>query len=288
MPPAGDYLFTNTGFSNDKPVLSLYRDGTFYDFSPLDTVLTLSSTFDQRHCTGWRDITNGERHSCPQSAVVDSKYDQCSGCQQRTGFNPAFYHATTVSPQQEARNQEPHILYLAYFGGNLIKVGISHAARGNSRLLEQGARAAIILDTFPTAHIARQYEARIAALPGIAETVAMRQKINALPLTYTPEALATTKANIEASINVSFNGNELLQFDNRYFPTATPDLSDIVTTTDQRCIAGEAVGLLGSLLCCRQQDATLIFPLKTFVGYTVTLAHSSTDLDLPMRQASLF
>lgn len=288
MPPTGEYLFTNTGFSHDQPVLSLQRDGEFYDFTPLNQTLTLSSTFAQRHCTGWRDITNGQRNCCPQRQIVDSKYDQCSACQQRTGFNPAFYHATTVSPQQETRNQEPHILYLAYFGGEVVKVGISHAARGNSRLLEQGARAAIILDTFPSAHIARQYEARIAAQPGIAETIATRQKINALPSPYTPERLTSTKATIEAALGVSFNGNQLLQFDAIYFPAGTPDLSDTVTTTDQNCISGEVIGVLGSLLFCRQQDTTLIYPLKKFVGYTVTLSDTSTDLTLPLRQASLF
>ncbi len=121
-------------------------------------------------------METGVLHTCPDTLKVENKYEQCSGCQKRTGFNPAFYNATSVSEQQEARNAEPHTLYLARFGTNTLKVGISYAKRGNSRLLEQGARDALILDTFPSAHIARQYEAKIAALPNVVETVQLQTK----------------------------------------------------------------------------------------------------------------
>src|SRR5690349_6321107 len=98
-------------------------------------------------------MRSSKSYVCPDQVMIDKKFDVCPTCQQRTGFNPAFYHASSVSSQQEERNLEPHLLYLAHFGKGIVKVGISHAARNRSRLLEQGARSAIVLDIFPTAHI---------------------------------------------------------------------------------------------------------------------------------------
>lgn len=289
MPPIGDYLLTNTGFSQDKPVISLSKDGVFTDFSPLESE-TLTLTFDTatRHCVGWRDITTGERFVCPDSSVVDSKYEQCAGCQKRTGFNPAFYHAASVSPQQEARNNQPHILYLAYFGGDLIKVGISHAARGHNRLLEQGARMAIVLDTFPTAMIARQYEAKIAALPGIAETVATRQKIATLSTVCDSAKLLAVQQQVMEALSVDLHHSDVLSFDEVYFPNTTPDLTDSCNTADQASISGQPVGMLGSLLFCRQQDTLLLLPVKKFVGYSVTIDDQEKLLALPERQLTFF
>src|SRR5690606_9718124 len=130
----------------------------------------------KRYCVGWHDLATGESHPCPENAATDKKYETCPACQRRTGFNPAFYHADKVSVKQEARNAEPHHLYLAYMGENYIKVGISWGKRGIKRLLDQGARAGLILETFPTALIARQYEAKIARIDGIHETTSTRIK----------------------------------------------------------------------------------------------------------------
>ena len=113
---------------------------------------------------GWVDFDNHCSQVCPDGATVDEKYENCLKCRNRTGFNPAFYHADSVSAQQEKINQQPHFVYLAYFAPGVIKVGISQEERGIRRLLEQGARLAVKLETFASALIARQYEAKIAGL----------------------------------------------------------------------------------------------------------------------------
>lgn len=293
MPPEGDYLLTNVGFSPDeKPCISLQRKGSFYDLQPLGKELTLQFDTTRRQCVGWRDITNGERTACPEEAQLDGKYEQCQACQERTGFNPAFYHATTVSAQQEARNQEPHILYLARFGKGVIKVGISYAKRERSRLLEQGARDAIILDTFPSAHIARQYEAKIAAMPNIAETLQLRKKLALIEQAYDHDEgkneLITVKSTIEDALKVVFDGADIISLDPVFFPDGTPNLSESVNTADQHKLTGRAIGSLGSLLFCHYNDTPVYLPLKKYVGYPVSVSYGSSTLSLPARQASLF
>jgi hypothetical protein len=293
MPEAGKYLFTGVGFSPDEtPVLTLLQGNEFHYFEPFGSHLTLRFDTAERFCVGWRDITKGGLYSCPDSQVVESKYEQCPACQNRTGFNPAFYNATSVSSQQEARNQEPHILYLARFGVGVVKVGISHAQRGISRLLEQGARDAIVLDTFPSAHIARQYEAKIAAMPGIIETLQQRKKLSLLEAPYDhaegERELLRTKQRVEEALKVTFTGTTIINLDPRFFPSGTPHLADSFCTQDQKAITGKVTGSLGSLLFCHYNDTPVYLPLKKFVGYHVQLSHEESDLQLPARQASLF
>lgn len=288
MPPADDYLLTNIGFRKETPIFSLLKEETFFDVEPIGSTLTLRFDTSTRYCTGWRDIQTGERFSCPNAQTVDPKYDQCAACQKRTGFNPAFYHATSVSTQQEARNAEPHILYLAYFGGEMVKVGISHAARGHARLLEQGARHAVILDTFPTAQIARHYEAAIAKLPGVAETVSVRQKLALLTSPIDISLLTATHKRAEAATGVTFTAGEVLHFDHRFFPSGVPDFSHLVITTEQALISGQVTGVLGSILFAAQQGTLLALPLKRFVGYPVHISETESPLDLPQQQMSLF
>lgn len=290
---AGEYLFSRVGFSRDEtPELTFAKGDSFFDFNPLGHELTLRFNKTQRFCIGWSDISAGNRYICPDTNLIDSTYEQCPSCQQRTGFNPAFYHAVRVSSQQEARNTEPHMLYLAYFDNNTVKVGISYAARNNARLLEQGARYALILDTFPSAHIARSYEAKIAQIPGIAETIQLRKKIALIDSEISPDdamaKLLETRLEIEQQLGVTFVKNHVQSFDNRYFPEVQPDLAMVHDCSDQHTISGTAIGMLGSLLFCQQSDSSLFLPLKKYIGFKVILSYEQTEIILPPRQTSLF
>jgi hypothetical protein len=293
VPEAGDYLLTHVGFSKtEKPTLFLQHGLEIISFEPLGKTLTLRFDTSTRFCTGWYDMRNGEDHVCPESATIDGKYEQCPACQKRTGFNPAFYHATSVSEQQEERNQEPHFLYLAHFGPGIVKVGISHAARGNARLLEQGARSALILDTFPTAHVARQYEAKMAALPGIVETLQLRKKVATLSKAYDVKAaeheLSEFRQKIESALAVTFAKNHIVVFDRIFFPSGIPTLTEAYDCSIQNLISGHVTGMLGTLLFCKQEDVPLFLPLKRYLGYHVTLTYDETPIALPARQTSLF
>lgn len=293
MPEAGDYLLKHVGFSKEeKPILILQKDTALVPFTPLGHTLSLAFDTTQRFCAGWYDMQSGADHPCPESAAVPAKYDQCPACQKRTGFNPAFYHATSISKQQEARNQEPHFLYLAHFGPSVMKVGISYAGRGKARLLEQGARSALVLDTFPTANVARSYESKIAALSGVAETVQLKKKITELQKPYDAAAatreLTNAQAFIEGQLQASFAKNDPLHFDPLYFPSAALPLSEAFDCSDQSLISGRAAGMLGTLLFCLYQDVPVFLPLKKYVGYRVRLSHGEMPIALPARQTSLF
>lgn len=293
MPEAGEYILASVGFSPaSEPFVVLQKDSTHIRFNPVVKILTLRFNTSTRYCTGWYDLASGTHAVCPEAVVVDSAYTQCPACQKRTGFNPAFYNANSVSSQQEARNAEPHMLYLAHFGKGVVKVGITHAARNIARLLEQGARSALILDTFPTANIARHYEAKIAALSGIAEMIQHRKKQDLLRIPYdsrnAEEELYATLDRIQSALGIAFDRPILHTLNAYYFPTKTPPLSNLYDSSPHSMTSGLVLGMVATTLITSHQESVVGFPMKKFVGYKVTLTQDEQAIPMSAQQMTLF
>jgi hypothetical protein len=253
-----------------------------------DITLTVNTT--QRYCIGWHDLASGVDHLCPTNATTDAKHFTCYACREKTGFNPAFYHAKSVSSQQEQRNLEPHFLYLAHFGDGYIKVGISWAKRDIRRLLDQGARSTLILNSFPSANIARQYESRVAARHDIHETTPPRIKLELLKRPFYPDKavgeLKKARQQLSQELQINFADNQVLFLDDYYFGDNKPDLTSIEQQFST--ITGKCMGIIGSHLITRYKDRFLIMYLRDYIGYPVEISNSIRLVDLPLRQASLF
>ena len=253
--------------------------------------LSLKFDFSTKYCTGWVDFENHCSQICPDSATVDGKYENCLKCRDRTGFNPAFYNADSVSAQQEKINQNPHFVYLAYFAPGVIKVGISQEERGIRRLLEQGARLALKLETFSSALIARQYEAKISALDGILETVAASKKLalikRPLDTAVAEKALADTMVYIQQKLGVDFPNRELIMCED-YFHTNDIDLTRAIIMKDQNQLVGRVHSVIGSIVITDHKDQLLAYNLKKFIGYQAHKITGDIELELPSEQLTLF
>lgn len=237
-----EFLLSYASFNADnKPFAECQVDGKIERHELFEQNLSLEFDFSAKHCTGWVDFENRCSQICPDHAAVDEKYENCLKCRDKTGFNPAFYNASSVSIQQEKINQNPHFVYLAYFAPNVIKVGISQEERGIRRLLEQGARLAVKLETFSSALIARQYEAKISKLDRIAETLPVHKKMELIKLPFDRAAgereLRQKLLEIEQKIGVSFPKSELIPCED-YFQTAGVDLSRVVLMKDCSQLVG--------------------------------------------------
>ncbi len=253
--------------------------------------LSLEFDFSTKYCTGWVDFENHCSQICPDSATVDGKYENCLKCRDRTGFNPAFYNADSVSAQQEKINQNPHFVYLAYFAPGVIKVGISQEERGIRRLLEQGARLALKLETFSSALIARQYEAKIARLDGIVETMPIHKKLELIKQPFDratgEEKLRQKLLEIEQKIGVSFPKSELIPCED-YFHTAGVDLARVVLMKDQNQLAGRVRSIIGPILIADYDGQLLAYNVKKFIGYQAQTVDGAIDIEIPSTQLALF
>lgn len=293
--PEGNYLFVHYGYGPDhQPQLSLLPNAgdRFTHFEPRDQTFTLAFDKTQRYCNGWHDLATAESFPCPDAAELPDQYDQCRHCQQKTGFNPAFYNAVSVSEQQQARNAQPHLLYLAHFAPGVVKVGITWEGRGIRRLLDQGARSALILKVYPNADIARTYEARAAKLPGIAETLQLRHKHQHLKRPYDATAgaqeLTTARDRLIREINLVPDDNQPLHLDSYFLGNNSLHPHDLVDISKNDTVSGNCLGMIGSILVIDQNDLQYSFPIGKLTGYRCTLSYDTAKNEAEPHQASLF
>ncbi len=289
---SGEFLLSYASFDTEnRPFLEWQVDGETERGDVLEQELSLVFDFSAKYCTGWVDFENHCSQICPDSATVDGKYENCLKCRDRTGFNPAFYHADSVSAQQEKINQNPHFVYLAYFAPGVIKVGISQEKRGIRRLLERGARLALKLETFSSALIARQYEAKIARLDGIMETVAASKKLelikHPLDTAVAEQTLADALVRIHHQLGLDFPNREFITCED-YFHTDGRDLSSVIDMTGNTVLAGTVVSVIGPVLITEYDGQLLAYNVKRFIGHRAQALQGAIDLEMPSTQLTLF
>mgnify|MGYP000929852591 FL=1 len=287
-----DFLLAYASFNADnQPFIDCQIDGEIKRRELFGQDLSLEFDFSTKYCTGWVDFDNHCSQICPDSATVDGKYENCLKCRDRTGFNPAFYNADSVSAQQEKINQNPHFVYLAYFAPGVIKVGISQEERGIRRLLEQGARLALKLETFSSALIARQYEAKIARLDGVVETMPIHKKLELMKQPFEratgEEKLRQKLLEIEQKIGISFPKSELIPCED-YFHTTGVDLTRVVLMKDQNQLAGRVRSIIGPILIADYDGQLLAYNVKKFIGYQAQTIDGAISIEIPSTQLALF
>ena len=287
-----NFLLSYASFNADnKPFVECQVGGKIERHELFEKNLSLEFDFSVKYCIGWVDFENRCSQICPDHATVDEKYENCLKCRDKTGFNPAFYNASSVSVQQEKINQNPHFVYLAYFAPNVIKVGISQEERGIRRLLEQGARLAIKLETFSSALIARQYEAKISKLDKIVETLPVHKKMELIKQPFDraigERELRQKLLEIEQKIGVSFPKSELIPCED-YFQTAGVDLSRAVLMKDYSQLVGHVRSVIGSIVITDYDGQLLAYNVKKFIGYRAQKVDREIELDLPTEQLTLF
>lgn len=245
-------------------------------FLPRECAFTLE-TVGGRFCVGRHDLVSGASSPCPiRAELATDAPEQCSACFVVTGFNPAFYNAPQISEQQRRRNRMPHIVYLAYFGAGVLKVGMTLAARGLSRLLEQGARFGAVIASCEDAERARELEEYVARHHDVAESVraARKRQLLGAPLN---EAAARSelaaKIALIAKERPEVNANaEIQSFDGFYGSTRLLGASATdLTETEPLSISGHCLGMIGDVLIAIQGEQRFLVSVSPMVGHRVRL-----------------
>ena len=253
-----------------------------------------------RRCIGRHDLETHEKTPCPLDVELplDSRETACPACQKATGFNPSFYNADFVSPQQRAYNEMPHIVYLAYFAPSHVKAGICGAHRGLGRLLEQGARAACIVGRFDDAYAARDLEAALVGQPGILETMRAAKKEELLcerrySFSEASEVLGRVASDLAREDRVTragFSAEVPLDLSSYYFGGPSPAFDELqrVEGSDDVC-GGHCVGMVGSSIVFEQGGALFVVSLKDWDSWEVELVEGAVlhSYDFEPQQMSL-
>lgn len=293
-------LLVGSGFDQSGPYLLLndIKRGEQHRFPVRDHTFSLKR-LPTRHCIGRFDLATGVKSPCPLNVELafDTKDDMCPACQEATGFNPSFYHADFISPQQRVYNDTPHFAYLAYFSPQHVKAGISGSVRGIERLLEQGARAARIVGRFENAYAARELEAALCAQPGILETMRASKKVDLLVNERFDFAEAQTVLDETVRRLVSLGAFSQMDADepardlsSYYFggPSPSFDSLQIPEGYDGVC-GGRCIGMVGSALVLEQQGTYYVTSLKGWNSHEVELVEGEIlcTYDFAPQQMSL-
>lgn len=240
---------------------------------------------NERYCVGTYNLSKLLYSPCQKSQKLDlnSKINLCMECKNKVGFNPAFYNAKKISPQQLKYNETPHIVYLAYFSPVHIKVGIASKRRLRLRLLEQGARAAFVLKTFSNAYLARELEAKLCGGGyGILERLMSNQKLKiVVENNYSSEIAEKSLNKILKQIDIKPE-SDFLQFDSNYFYENRYDLSNLEKVENPVFISGEAIGMIGDIAILKQESLLIAIPIKKFISYEIKINYNKNFFEYPI------
>ena len=279
-------IFSGYSYDETGPYFIFYDDEMQkYKKQYLNKKSFTIEKLSERYCVGAYNLSTLSYSPCPKKHKLDlnSKINLCTECNNKVGFNPAFYNAKKISPQQLKYNETPHIVYLAYFSPSHIKSGIASKRRFPLRLLEQGARAAFILKTFPNAYLARELEARLCGNGyGILERLTSSQKLKIIIENKYSSKIAKKSLNEILKQIAIEPESDFLQFDLKYFYENKYDLSNLEKVEKPEFISGEAIGMLGDIAILKQQNLLVALPIKKFISYKIKINYDKNFLEYPI------
>ena len=128
----------------------------------------------EKKCAG--SIENGIWKPCPKNSVGKSKCDYCRAIEGNFVYT-AFdgFDQSELGAGDLDKISDTHVVYLAFFAENLIKVGVAKNSRKVLRQIEQGSLATLFIAETPDGIAARQIET-ILRQSGLADKVQILQK----------------------------------------------------------------------------------------------------------------
>ena len=266
-----EFLLSYASFNADnKPFVECQVGDKIERHELFGQDLSLEFDFSVKYCTGWVDFENRCSQICPDYATVDEKYENCLKCRDKTGFNPAFYNAQFGFCPTRKNQSKSALCLLGVFRTKRHKSwNLARRAR-NSEII--GAGSAIshkISKQFSSALIARQYEAKISKLDGIAETLPVHKKMELIKQAFNradgERELRQKLLEIEQKIGVSFPKSELITCED-YFQTAGVDLSRVVLMKDYSQLVGHVRSVIGSIVITDYDGQLLAYNIKSLLA----------------------
>jgi len=248
----------------------------------------------KRFCVGRYDLLSFKTYQCPNIEPLEIAYkgNHCTECNAFTGFNPAFYNSNKISPQQKKYNELPHVVYLAYFAPSKIKVGIASKGRMAIRLLEQGARAAVVLREFSDAYQARNLEKHLHETKKIPDNFKALEKLKFMSeYTYKFEDALRGLDKIICEIGIT-PIRDVIDLSTYYFYGKDYHIKDINIPIGKNAdiVCGKCLGMIGDVMIVEQKSKYFAISIKKYVSYLVDIStiELGFEYEFPERQLSLF
>ncbi|MER7757678.1 DUF2797 domain-containing protein [Kitasatospora sp. NPDC097643] len=134
--PADGWLSTGLSWRDGRALLGAVHGSRVHERAVVPGAEVGWLLGGPRRCTGAWLAGASERTPCPHRAAIEPGGGavQCPACQ-------SVDRGLALARDQILDDGRTYLLYLAWFGDGLLKVGLTAEQRGDSRLLEQGALA---------------------------------------------------------------------------------------------------------------------------------------------------
>ncbi|WP_049925176.1 DUF2797 domain-containing protein [Halopiger goleimassiliensis] len=216
---------------------------------PLEPGADLSYTLGSRRCAG--TIDDGDHVACDRPSAPYCEYHTSTWvCARCTG--------TCLKDEMDC--YEEHAVYLAAFGPDTFKVGVTKSRRLETRLREQGADRAAHVHTVSNGRIARELEAEIAEW--LVDRVRTPAKVASLASTVDADAWADVLA--EFDVIDRFTLEYGLDLESRPVP--------------ETIASGTVRGVKGRLLVLENGGTTYAVDMRDLVGYELETGGASRNL----------
>ncbi len=256
----------------------------------------------ERKCVG--SVFENKWQPCPQKAVGKQKCDFCRS-RERSFIYTVFdgFDRSNVSETDLQKISTPHIVYLAFFDGELIKVGVSHLERKTIRQLEQAAHFTLFVAETKNGIEARQIET-ILKRSGMADKVKITQKRDFLFPEVTSENGEKVLRNLWETKVSALNEFDKLKtqilstpefqsWEKFYGTDQIEKLSkpyhSIENLKKDESVSGEILAIKGPFLIIDVGEEIVSFCVKDLLGYEVDFTEKPVGINLNSAfQKSLF
>lgn len=268
------WMITGVGHEDGRPTLELrsLSDDTDKRIQRVGDRLDLLIC-GTRHCIGYRAPGAETLEPCKQGNET-GRSNQCSTCAELAQMR-ACHRCNGLRCSNPARRDScvvagNHAAYLAAFAPGVFKVGVGRWNRRRIRVIEQGARAAIVIARDDGQQI-RRLESAIAQR-GIPDRLAPGDRLRALAVDGDVASLQDDLEQIAAGFRRRLPWAQWLR------PTETLDLppvpvfpagSRLLRPAPGEPLVGEISAVAGQFLVLERSDAPIALELSALVGYPV-------------------
>jgi len=264
--------------------------------------LSIEKISEEKKCVG--SVFENQWQPCTQNVIGRQKCELCRA-RERSFIFTVFdgFDRSNVSEDDLQKISTPHVVYLALFDGNLVKVGVSHAERKVLRQLEQAAHFTLFVAETKDGIEARQIET-ILRRNGIADKIKITQKRDFLfPEISADEGKKVLQnlwdskrpalANFDKLKKQTLENPEFIDW-KEFYGTDTVRNSDkpyhaIESLEKDESISGEILAIKGPFLIIDTGDEIVSICVKDFVGHEIDFTEKPAGVSLNSAfQKSLF
>jgi predicted kinase len=276
--------FLGIRWRGGKPYFWLYNPSMQeYEETPAAGEVRIEK-LGKKICTGYYDLHDNKTHPCAnQVELTHSPSGVCRTCGAMVGFRQCMMcrgdTCKAVCPDAVQLCKRDHILYLACFPGNKVKVGTTTMERRYERVLEQGAVYSMFIGKADGKEIRRMENA--AAKLGITPQVTQKYKLKTIfqPMdkTTAEQVLTEHYELIKTSLPNAMSSQLIKPEFNNFDHTGIPDMhvfqKDTICETLENAdkFEGEIIAIIGSIGLFRTGNKITAINMKEYAGWYITI-----------------